>query len=265
MRGPRLVASDIDGTLLFDGHGITGETIALVERLLDEGVMFVPTSGRQYANLRRLFGPVADRLSYVAEGGALAVVGGEVVHEQAFPKDVSARVIRAIVGEGGCEVMVSGAEVSYVLLGRDAFAAHLRGSLGFDVAETDDLAGLEEPCLKVAAFCRNGVDPRKVTRWRQLLGDDCQVVASAPQWVDFVPPGLSKATALGAVLDRLRISPTDVVAFGDGPNDREVFELVGCPVAMAHADSDIIRKARYVTDTVERALASILDGPGYDW
>ena len=49
------------------------------------------------------------------------------------------------------------------------------------------------------------------------------------------------------------------------PVSREVFELVGCPVVVAHADPGIIQRARYVTDTVEHSLASILEGPGYDW
>ena len=96
-----------------------------------------------------------------------------------------------------------------------------------------------------------------------LLRGDCLAIASTPQWVDFVPLGLSKATALRVVLDCLGIDPADVVVFGDGSNDREVFELVGCPVAVAHADPGIIQKARYVTDTVEWSLSSILDGSGY--
>lgn len=58
-----MISSDVEETLLFDGHGITGETIALIERLLDAGVAFVPTSGRQYANLRKIFELLADRLS----------------------------------------------------------------------------------------------------------------------------------------------------------------------------------------------------------
>ena len=116
-----------------------------------------------------------------------------------------------------------------------------------------------------AAFCCDGVDLQEVERWRQLLGNDCMVVASAPQWVDFVPISLSKATALRVVLGRLGIDLADVVAFGDGPNDCEVFELVGCPVAVAHADPNIVRSARYVTDMVESSLASILDSPGYEW
>lgn len=265
MRRPRLIASDIDGTLLFDGHGVTDETIALVERLLDAGIEFVPTSGRQYANLRRLFAPIAERLSYVAEGGALAVVRGEVVYEQAFLPDVAQRVVEAASECRACEVMASGVEVSYVLSGKDAFAAHLRDSVGFDVAEVDNLAKIEEPCLKVAAFFRDGMDLREVARWRQLLDGDCLVVASAPQWVDFVPLGLNKAKALQVVLDHLGIDPADVIAFGDGPNDCEVFELVGCPVAVAHADPNIVRRARYVTDMVESSLASILDSPGYNW
>ena len=74
----RLVASDIDGTLLRNGAmEISPELFEHIRRLEREGVLFCPASGRQYQSLRRLFAPVADRIPFLCENGA-AVYGPAV-------------------------------------------------------------------------------------------------------------------------------------------------------------------------------------------
>ena len=59
----KLIASDIDGTLVKDGTlAIDREYMDVIRRLLDKGIIFVACSGRQYRSERKLFAPVADRL-----------------------------------------------------------------------------------------------------------------------------------------------------------------------------------------------------------
>ena len=68
----RLIASDIDGTLLHgDQTEIDPRVFAEIDRLAAKGIRFCPASGRQYSSLRRLFKPVADQLYYVCENGAV--------------------------------------------------------------------------------------------------------------------------------------------------------------------------------------------------
>ncbi len=68
----RLVASDIDGTLLpYGEREIPQEVFAQIDRLWDRGILFCPTSGRQYTSMRRLFAPAADKLPFVCENGAV--------------------------------------------------------------------------------------------------------------------------------------------------------------------------------------------------
>lgn len=265
MRKPRLIASDMDGTLLLDWHSLSPRALPLVERLLDEGIAFMPSSGRQYTNLHRLFEPVADRLSYVAENGALAFVGREVVLAKSLPYDVGCSVIEAIQRAEGCEVMVSGRRVCYVHPKDRSFVDHLRNFVRFDVREVRDLTVIGEPFVKVAAFCKEGITNRLLDWWRECFGGRCTVSPSGNQWVDMAPLGTSKAVAMQAVFEVLGIDAADVIALGDGPNDREMFELVGCPIVMSHGDRELARLARYSTDTVDHVLERILDGPGYDW
>ena len=65
----KLIASDIDGTLVKDGTlAIDREYMKVIGRLIDKGIVFVACSGRQYRSERKLFAPVADRLLYISDG-----------------------------------------------------------------------------------------------------------------------------------------------------------------------------------------------------
>ena len=78
---PKLIASDLDGTLLQDhARRIDEQTLQLIERCLDAGISFAAASGRQYQNLRHLFAPVADRIDYVCENGCLVFAGNKLIH-----------------------------------------------------------------------------------------------------------------------------------------------------------------------------------------
>ena len=67
----RLIASDIDGTLLKDGQQTLDDIFFdLISTLHAQGVLFVAASGRQLASLKMLFEPVADDIVFIAENGA---------------------------------------------------------------------------------------------------------------------------------------------------------------------------------------------------
>lgn len=64
----KFIASDLDGTLLLNGaQKVSQELIPLIKRLNDNGIIFCAASGRQYPNLKRLFGDVADDMMYICE------------------------------------------------------------------------------------------------------------------------------------------------------------------------------------------------------
>ena len=76
----KLVASDIDGTLLRDGNTeISKEVFEHIRRLKESGVLFAAASGRQYTSIRRLFAPVADDIVYLCENGAILYQDGQAV------------------------------------------------------------------------------------------------------------------------------------------------------------------------------------------
>ncbi|POP32319.1 Cof-type HAD-IIB family hydrolase, partial [Lactonifactor longoviformis] len=69
----KMIASDLDGTLLQDGkRDLEPEMWELVHRLTQMGILFVAASGRQIPNLERLFAPVREEIAYIAENGCLS-------------------------------------------------------------------------------------------------------------------------------------------------------------------------------------------------
>ncbi len=72
----RLIACDMDGTLLDDDDAIHDDFWPLIDALHERGVVFCPASGRQYYNLLERFEPIADEVVFIAENGTYVVRGG---------------------------------------------------------------------------------------------------------------------------------------------------------------------------------------------
>ena len=80
----RLIAADMDGTLLDSRSRLPAGIFPMIRELTGRGIRFVIASGRQYYNLESLFRPVADRLTFVAENGAAVFEKGELHRKLPF-------------------------------------------------------------------------------------------------------------------------------------------------------------------------------------
>ena len=84
LRRVRLVASDMDGTLLDEDSLLPSETFALIRDLRKRGVRFAAASGRRFDTLRDFFSPVGEFVDFVASNGAQVVADGELVGREVF-------------------------------------------------------------------------------------------------------------------------------------------------------------------------------------
>lgn len=263
MAKPKLIACDIDGTLLMAGESeLSRETTQLIRRVIDAGIVFAPASGRQYTGLCTLFAQFDGEISYIAENGSIAYVGSELVHHMAVERELGLEIARTILARSECELYVAGVETCYIKPKDPSYVEHLQNILRFDVTIVDDAAEIEEPFLKVSAY-HAAFNP-DLEFWKQRFGARCNVMLSSPDWIDFSPAGASKAAGVKAVCERLGIDPADCVAFGDADNDAAMLDLVGYPVAMQHASEKAKANAVEITASVEEVLARILDDEWLD-
>lgn len=232
----KLIACDLDGTLLQNGaQACSPELFPLVEALSDQGILFMPASGRQYPNLQRLFAPVKDRLMYLCENGSLVIYEDRVLLKRQFEDGLALELCHAVLEHPDCEVLISGERVSYLIPKSAGFAAHMRDVVKNDIQIIDYPEQIVEPIIKVSYFTEPEYQARATEAFSAQFQGKCLIVTSGNKWVDFAPLGTSKGSAIAVVGERLNISPQEMAAFGDHENDRTMLEYVGHPYLMENA------------------------------
>ena len=124
----KLIASDLDGTLLLNGaQSLREDTCKLIHRLYTEkGIRFVSASGRQYDNQRRLFAPVADEIAYICENGCLSFCDQDMLHLELMDRKLGQEIMQDILSRPGEEILLSGIHTSYLMPKEESYVVHMR-------------------------------------------------------------------------------------------------------------------------------------------
>ena len=254
----KLIASDLDGTLLQNGAQRPSPKIFdLTLRLKEKGIHFAAASGRQLYSQHQLFAPVKNDISYIAENGSLCVCRGQVIAKGIIERDLGLRIIQASGEFEGSHTLLSCESHCYTDSTSETFIRHLRDELLNDIVYCPDLSSIQEPFLKLAACDFHGTD-NLLPYFKKRFGNQIEVVTSGNLWVDFIAPGANKGTALKALAEHLGIAPEECIAFGDQYNDIEMLEYAGIGYAMKNAAPGVEKHADAVTDSVEKVLTALL-------
>lgn len=236
----RLIASDIDGTLLHNGASALDPVIfEEIHRLRERGILFCPASGRQYGSLRRLFGPVASELTYLCENGAVVMGPGDpgpLLGKTPLDRDMALKLCHEIIDLPQCEVLISGVNTSYLCPRNEDVVDHIRYFVGNNLTVVPSPEAVPEDIVKIAAYCRQGsrlLEPEMAPRWRERLN----VAIAGEMWLDFTVA--DKGTGLRQLCGALRIGMDEVMAFGDNYNDLPMLEAVGRPYIMDNAAPEL--------------------------
>ncbi len=262
----RLVAVDMDGSLLDDAKRVDPSFWPLLDTLVARGVTVCPASGRQYATLRRQLG--RDDLVYVAENGAHVVRDGTMLAVDGLAPEVARDVVRHVrrAADGGADVgvVLCGLRSAYVERTDDAFLAQCEPYYAL-LERVPDLTAVDDTVLKVAVYdfgpAATGAGPALAR-----FGDVATVLVSGAHWVDVMSPTADKGHALREVQAALGIGPEQTVAFGDYFNDVGMLDAARWSFAMDNAHPEVRAHARYVAPSnndngVVRTLRALLRLP----
>lgn len=241
----RLIAVDMDGTLLDAEGRIPDGLWRLLSRLHDRGIAFAPASGRQLATLQRQFAPSTVELDYIAENGAYVTRDGVEVSSDAVAPAFVQEVIRRVRGLGHLDVglVVCGKRSAYIERSDAPFFAEAdRYYARLEVVE--DLTAVSDQILKLAVFDFALAENSVATELFDLR-ETHQVVVSGQHWVDIMNVGVDKGRALAKLQDALGIGPEQTMAFGDYLNDLELLRGARWSYAMAEAHPEVAAVARY--------------------
>lgn len=219
----RLIASDIDGTLLpYDETVMPQRLFPLIRRLRERNILFCPASGRQYHSMRTLFAPVADEMCFLCENGAVLYgpgteEGAPLLSKTLLPRQEALALSHAIMDIPGCDVIIEGQNLNYLCGCGPELVHEMAVNHGNLVTMVDRPEDVPEEIVKIAAYCPNGMDgPAALLapRW----GKPFHMAMAGLVWLDFSIA--TKGTGLAEMCGALGVSPEETAAFGDNWNDQ---------------------------------------------
>jgi hydroxymethylpyrimidine pyrophosphatase-like HAD family hydrolase len=243
---PRLVAIDLDGTLLRSDGTVSARTAAALDRVQQAGARFVFVTGRPPRSVLNTMRPLGYTGEVICANGALTLdmrsgrLSDKALIPAAVLADAAARLRRAIPGLG----------IAVEYTDRHVRDRHYQpGAWG----TAEPIPWLPDEEL----FARDAV--KLLGRHPSLSGDDLldlaapvvgEIVAvyhsGGLRLLEATAAGVSKGTALARLASRLGIAAADVVAFGDMVNDLPMLAWSGRSYAMANAHPDVLAAAGQV-------------------
>jgi Cof subfamily protein (haloacid dehalogenase superfamily) len=238
----KLIATDMDGTLLDEnGHLPEGFT-DILDRLLAKNIKLVVASGRPYYTLQTNFGPVGRHLSYICENGALVVDNNEIIYKNSIDKDAVQMIIAEAKKVKDNALVLCAPNCAYIE--KDCSEEHVTEIRKYySVLNTvDDISTVDDDIIKITICNLEGTNNIEHSKFK----DDFNIVSTAAIWTDIMNNGVNKGIALKDLMDTDNISKEETMVFGDYYNDIEMLAEAEYSFVMENSPEDMKQYGKYV-------------------
>ena len=256
----RLIAVDVDGTLLNSKKELTAAVAEAIEAVKKRDILFTIATGRDIRGLRpfrQLLSPDAPVITY--NGAEIRLAGsGKLVSATCLPESSAMEIIRRGL-EGGYSVIVWSRGVLYI------------GQEGPYSAGYSEMYAIREKALEdYEVLAKEGVtkviwagEPGRIAKLEERFGEapipGSACCTSDLSYLEFMASGVSKGEGLRRAAEALGLERGEVMAVGDGHNDLPMLRWAGFSVAMDNASPEVKAAADFVTGSCDRdGLASAL-------
>ncbi|CDF58682.1 Cof-type HAD-IIB family hydrolase [Thermobrachium celere] len=257
----KLIAMDMDGTLLNSKKEVTEYTKDVLRRAAKEGVKLVVCTGRIFTSAKSYARIIGTKAPIIASNGAYIREKDreEVIYEKYINKDTLIKIIK-VSREWGFYPHIYTTDTIYSekLIHSSLNYTRWNETVPEDekinikiVDRLEDVVNKEgENFLKVVVMA----DEDQIERLQGLKkyireNMDVSVFSSYVNNFEVMDKEVSKGRALKILAEYFGINKEEIICFGDNENDKTMFEFAGFPVAMGNAEEEIKKIAAYVTDT----------------
>ena len=256
----KLIASDLDGTLLQNGaQSLPEGVIPFIEKLANQhGILFVAASGRQYPNLVRLFGSASKHMAFICENGSLVFYRDKLIAGHPMDRETALTISHDILSLPGCELQISGEKTCYLIPKNERFVDRMINHVKNDIKLLATPEDHPEPYYKISVFEESGIAEGHGPELLERHKEKAQCTISGKAWLDCVAPGVNKGQALQELIDLLGITADECVAFGDNFNDLEMLDTVKYGYVMDNAIDEIKSRYNYHCKDVVASIKELL-------
>ncbi|MFA9377384.1 MAG: HAD family hydrolase [Lachnotalea sp.] len=245
----KLIATDIDGTLVKDGSAdINPEIFEVVTQLKKKGIVFVAASGRQYPSIRRLFDSIHREMIFIAENGAYIICRGVEMFKSTMDKEIAKSLIYEArnLKDQNVLLTVSTPECMYIETEDADFQDLLINGYHNTIKQVDDILEEDLDIIKIALYKKDGIqtvaEEQLINKWK----DNLKVVMAGAEWLDFMDSKVDKGHAIATIQKALSIQIDETMAFGDNFNDLGMLAHAGESYAVATARDEVKAAAKHI-------------------
>ncbi|MBS4194145.1 Cof-type HAD-IIB family hydrolase [Lederbergia citri] len=239
----KMVALDIDGTLLNSEGKIPDLHKQIIQRAHNDGVYIVLATGRYFMQAK----PIMDELNYegilISNDGAVSIDGKtyEVVCENSFLIDDVSHFIKACRKEKVQFAMITA--FNYYVESISQNHKENCNQYGIKYTSCEDVLTLSEKVMKFSIM-----DTSKIGGWQHLeVPKTLRLRVDSEFWKEYMLKQATKTSAIKEIANKLSIDSSEIIAIGDQFNDLDMIEYAGMGIAMGNAPKDVKDKANDVT------------------
>lgn len=231
----RLIAADMDGTLLNSQKELSPELYPLIEELHEKGIKFAVASGRQYYNLVKNFESVKDKVTFICDNGSIVFDQGKNIISDEIPYEEIVNLVDEIHLIPNVYIVLCGVESAYIEdrepeFMRNADMYYERCTRVSDLLE----AAKKDKICKIAIFDTADAEVNSYAKLQHLT-KSYKLTLSGHEWVDIMNLTTNKGEGLRLIQKTYQISYEETMAFGDYLNDYELMQECYYSYAMANA------------------------------
>lgn len=251
----KLVAIDMDGTLLRNDKSISKETKEVIKEARKKGVKVVLATGRPVDGVKRYL----EELDLWHDNEYVLTFNGAIIKEIGQDKVICRDTLK------GADLLKLYEISKNVGLNIHAFSkegcitpvmneyTELEGKInGINVYETSyDNIDPEEEIIKIMMIDKPEILEEGIKKLPKEIYEKYTVVRSAPYFLEFLSKTCNKGEGVKSLAESLGIKREEVIAIGDAGNDIHMIEYAGLGVAMENAFDEVKKKANFITKSNE--------------
>jgi Cof subfamily protein (haloacid dehalogenase superfamily) len=255
----RLLAVDIDGTLLRSNHRIDRQTRDAIQYVKEKGVYVTLATGRNFQSAQKVARALKlDSILITHNGGFLASSIDEPFYERRLDHEKIVEIV-TMLENYNCHIRVM--HERYSIGNRSHQNNHIVAKMTFGIGDplfypatfTETLSDylLENPseAPKIDAQFFDEQERQNAIRYLKRTIPDIDITSSTKSNCEITPKGVNKGKGLQILGEKLGIPLEEMVAIGDSHNDVEMVSQAGLGVAMGNAEQDVKKAAKWITRT----------------
>ena len=260
LAGIKLLAVDMDLTLLASDGSLPPRMADRIDALSEAGVLFCPASGRPAPTLQMMFPEHAGSIAFCADNGGWVIYQGRTAFRDLIRPELWHEVLDFAAADGNCAPVLCAFEQAYVLK-RDRRHHEAIYKYYKDIRYVESFDEVDAEADKVTIlFPDYDAEPRFASTYEPRFGKRLYVTNAGREWIDFMNLGVSKGSGVAHLCRELGIGLADAAAVGDTYNDIPMLSAVGHSFVVANAEKHMHEHADYlVPSNDDRGVATLID------